>query len=621
MTPTQSKLRSALAIDDFTAQRKALRELFTSVATTEFIDVIRTAIRRARGDGHIPDSVTQTLSSIRDNLDVTTLAQVINLDASDYAAQCIADAIINPAKDGFASKRAKSGYVFGRPKHWGGHLLASIQHDLDSMQTEVISMLNLTDAVAAYDYVLLETDCDHDEIVDVLKAQGLTDETIAGVSDLVHLREPDHLPKTSSQLDISEDAKNFAVGCVASLEPDASAPELPATIKGYVSKYPTPDTSKSQLIDLTLAQAGLPDIKTLIGEIDTLSREVAEAHSRASEAAIVGAAVEETPSGDGSIPSGKVVTKPAHEAFGLTRAKDVFAFKVPVWEWDGDHPHVPEVDEDYVFRPFELLRVLFALISNQRCYLHGHTGSGKTTLIEQVAARLNWPFMRVNFDSEITRMDLIGRDVLTNEGGVTASKFVDGILPQMMSGPYIGCFDEIDYVRPDVAYVMQRALEGNGLMLTEDGGRMVKPHKLFRMFATGNTVGQGDEFGMYQGARPQSMAFLDRFTVWVKVDYLKPADRKRLIKARLPKLGEDMVEKLNAYVTEHLEAFTTSKVMQPISPRGFLSLGQAVQAFLQFYPEAKQDVAVNQAIETVVLDRASVQDRAVLKGIAQRVFG
>jgi len=272
-----------------------------------------------------------------------------------------------------------------------------------------------------------------------------------------------------------------------------------------------------------------------------------------------------------------------------------------------------------VFRPFELLRVLYAVMTNQRCYLHGHTGTGKTTLIEQVAARLNWPFMRVNFDSEITRMDLIGRDVLANEGGVTTSKFVDGILPQMMSGPYIGCLDEIDFVRPDIAYVLQRAAEGNGLMLTEDGGRMVKPHKLFRMFATGNTVGQGDEYGMYQGARPQSMAFLDRFTVWVKVDYLKPADRKKLIKSRLPKLSTLHAEKLNNYITEHLTAFTQSKVMQPISPRGFLSLGQAMTAYMSFIPDEKK--AVEEAIATTILDRASVNDRAVLKAISQRVWG
>jgi cobaltochelatase CobS len=240
--------------------------------------------------------------------------------------------------------------------------------------------------------------------------------------------------------------------------------------------------------------------------------------------------------------------------------------------------------------------------------------------VEQVAAHLFWPFMRVNFDSEITRMDLIGRDTLVQESGTTVSKFVDGILPQMMSGPYIGCFDELDFVRPDVAYVMQRMFEGNGLMLTEDGGRIVKPHGMFRMFATGNTVGQGDEFGMYQGARPQSMAMLDRFTVWAHVDYLNERERAKLIETRVPSLAKDMVAKINKYVTEHIEAFKTSKVMQPITPRGYIDLAASLTMFLQVFPSSKQSKAIEQAVEMTVLDRASVQDRAVLKGIVNRVF-
>ena len=142
-------------------------------------------------------------------------------------------------------------------------------------------------------------------------------------------------------------------------------------------------------------------------------------------------------------------------------------------------------------------------------------------------------FGRINFDSEISRFDLIGRDILISEDGKTVSKFVDGLLPQFMSTPTIACFDEIDFVRPDVAYVMQSALEGNGLVITEDGGRIVRPHSHFRMFATGNTQGQGDEKGMYQGARPQSLALLDRFTVWAKIDYLDAKQRRNLVIKKL----------------------------------------------------------------------------------------
>ena len=372
------------------------------------------------------------------------------------------------------------------------------------------------------------------------------------------------------------------------------------------------------MIDAMLSAASLPSINTMLDQIDTLTRDLAEASAKAKAAVMpsVPTEIEFTP--DGKLPTGKVTIAKAYEVFGLTSAgaKKTLNFDVPVWQWDAPHPHVPVRDPNYIFRPFELFRVLYAIITNQRCYLHGHTGTGKTTLVEQVAAMLNWPVMRVNFDSEITRMDLIGRDVLSSEDGATTSTFVDGILPQMMSGPYIGIFDEIDFVRPDVAYVMQRAFEGNGLMLTEDGGRIVNPHKMFRMFATGNTVGQGDEFGMYQGARPQSMALLDRFTVWVKVEYMAASDRAKLIENNAPTLNGDLLSRVNQYVGEHLEAFTSAKVLQPISPRTFLAFARAVETFSTM---GMKD-ATKQALEATILDRASVQDRAVLNGLATRVF-
>lgn len=390
----------------------------------------------------------------------------------------------------------------------------------------------------------------------------------------------------------------------------------------------------SSMIDAMLQSAKLPTLHKLMTEIgqrderlgvqgatlermlkegEELKRKLAEAESRPMAVSEVAA------SHDGVIPSGTVEWVPAHKAFGLTKGKEAFGFKVPVWTWDGVHPHVPVADPHYVFRPFELMRVLYGIVANKRVYLHGHTGTGKTTLIEQVAARLGYAFMRLNFDSEISRMDLIGRDTLVSEGGTTVSRFVDGILPQMMQSPCIGCFDEIDFVRPDIAYVMQRMLEGDALVITEDGGRVVKPHPMFRAFATGNTVGQGDEHGMYQGARVQSTALLDRFSVWQKIDYLKPDDRLALIRNRVPALSDEMCEKLNGYITEHLQAFTTSKVLQPLSPRGFLALAEAMVFYMSTLPSKKD--AVDQALESTILDRASVQDRVVLKGLASRVFG
>jgi len=314
--------------------------------------------------------------------------------------------------------------------------------------------------------------------------------------------------------------------------------------------------------------------------------------------------------GDGTIPNGKIVMKNVGDVFpDLTKVE----MQVPVWEWDGVHPDVPAIDPHYIFREELLVKALYAIISNQRMYLQGHTGAGKTTLIEQIAAHLNWPFTRINFDSEITRMDLIGRDTLQDGKSV----FVDGMLPRAMSGPYICVFDELDFCRPDVSYVMQAALEGNGLNITEDGGRVVYPHEQFRMFGTGNTVGQGDEHGMYQGARPQSLAFLDRFTIWAKVDYLSDEERQNLVKRHFPMLAEEEINVIGKYTTEHLDAFEKAKVLQPISPRGMLAIARSVMFFNSIYPKDKKNM--HRALTQTIVDRATEADAAVLKGLVDRV--
>lgn len=352
------------------------------------------------------------------------------------------------------------------------------------------------------------------------------------------------------------------------------------------------------------AREAKAEARKLAKEMEDIRQTLADMTTKAM---LAGTAVTEVES-DGTVPSGKVVFKKASEIFtDLKLEKD---FEVPYWEWDGVHPHVPPVDANYIFRPMELMRVLYSIITNQRMYLHGHTGTGKTTLIEQVAARLNYPFVRINFDSEITRTDLIGRDTLTTDAdGRTVSKFIDGILPTVMSGPYIACFDELDFVRPDVAYVMQSALEGNQLRITEDGDRIVKPHAMYRMFGTGNTVGQGDEHGMYSGARPQSLAFLDRFTVWLKVNYLEEGQREALVRSHYPALSEDERKVILKYTTEHLEAFTSGKVIQPLSPRGMLAIARAAVIMGN----------VKEAITMTVLDRANGDDRSTLKGLIDRV--
>lgn len=409
-----------------------------------------------------------------------------------------------------------------------------------------------------------------------------------------------------------------------------AATEVSEIVEAVVSAkepqpLPTVDESVAKLVNLALNAGGLPPIETIITAHNEMASEMSKVAGRIArleaEASKVTLGAGSTVDGDGSVPDGKITTAKAKDVFGIKgRGASSFDFDVPVWEWDGPNPLVPQVDPEYIFRPFELLRVLEALITNQRCYLHGHSGTGKTTLIEQVAARLGYMFMRINFDSEITRMDLIGKDVIRTDGkGGTFTEWEDGVLPTAMNMPVILCLDEFDFIRSDVSYVMQRGLEGEGMMVTEDKGRVIQPHPMFRIFATGNTCGQGDEHGMYPGARPQSMALLDRFTMWVKVDYLSENDRMKLIQKAAPDLKPEWQERISNYVTEHLEAFKSARVLQPISPRGFMHLSRLALRYMDRLPNEKK--AMREALDAVVLDRTTSQDGAVLRGIVDRVFG
>lgn len=401
---------------------------------------------------------------------------------------------------------------------------------------------------------------------------------------------------------------------------DEREPEAAAPVAGWMN----PDDKIKGFIDLALKDTGMTfdgivaQVRSHEAKAQELAKELADA--RAMSHALPVMVSEASGEGEGEVPGGKMGWVDAATVFGLKRGKDSFAFKVPVWEWDHAHPHVPVLDEGYVFRPHELMEVLIGLIQNEPTYLVGHTGTGKTTMVEQVCARMGWPVFRVNFDSEITRLDLIGRDTLVQEEGVTVSRFVDGVIPTYMQLAYVMIFDEFDFIRPDVAYVMQRVLENDRLVLTEDGGRVVKPHAMSRIVATGNTKGQGDEHGMYQGARPQSLALLDRFTNWIEFDYLPAEDRLALIRAAAPKLTDADAQMIGRYVTEHLQAFMDSKVIQPLSPRGYKALARRVEAMLGMFPKAQRSKAIERAFESAVLAKANVQDGVVLRGIVNRVI-
>jgi len=356
----------------------------------------------------------------------------------------------------------------------------------------------------------------------------------------------------------------------------------------------------------------LPDMQGLVERINTMSEELAS-RPTAKMPVVSGSAIK----ADGEIPKGKSKTVEVKKVFSNLR-KGFDGLSLPMFDWDSDHPHVPEIDSDYSFDQSALRRLLRALLMNKPIYLHGHTGSGKTTLVEQVAARLNWPVHRLNLHGEITQMDLLGREVLRNNSGVTVSEYVEGPVPTAMKGPNILLLDEVDYIRANVSYALQRALEGKGLMLTEDGGRIITPHPLFRFVGTGNTQMKGDEYGMYREARIQSSAFINRWSNWVHVDYMGKAARRKLIKAKVPNFAENLIEKLVQYTQEHAKAFTSAEIIQPLSPRDYLETAEAQVCFVVM--GLNENDALKEALQATIIDAAVPQDAQVLRGIVKNVF-
>lgn len=370
------------------------------------------------------------------------------------------------------------------------------------------------------------------------------------------------------------------------------------------------DSINSQMDDL------VSDAATAKEEASILATRLATAMSAVSAPTVVAA--------DGKIPEGNVLMRRAKDIFSVEKSEEkmrdtLLNFDVPFFQWEGVHPDVPSIDLNYKFDMTALFRVLQGIVDSNNSYLYGHTGTGKSTLVEQVCAHLNFPLVRVNFDSEISRMDLIGRDTLVTVDGQTVSKFVDGVLPDALSRPCLLLCDEVDFVRPDVMYVFQRVLEGNGLLISEDGGRKVMANPWFRLVATANTVGQGDDTAMYQGARPQSMATLDRFENWVEMSYMSKGVETNWLKGVTDGLNPDDAKLFIKYASEHRKAFTSGKIMQPLSPRGLRAMAKRYVTVLWLTSDTKE--SLREAFEATVLARCTQQDRTILDGLYQRVAG
>ena len=289
--------------------------------------------------------------------------------------------------------------------------------------------------------------------------------------------------------------------------------------------------------------------------------------------------------------------------FNLTLPWRVPAFSAP-------DEHVPALDSAFHFVPEATKAILMGFAHNRRVYVYGPHGSGKSSHIEQVAARLNWPCIRVNLDGHITRADLIGRDMVVIRDGKQVTEFVPGILVWALERPVALVFDEYDAGRPDVMFVIQRLLESNGRLTLLDQNRVITPHPSFRVFATANTAGLGDASGLYVGTQALNQAQLDRWQVITQLDYMPAEQEAAILQSRLPDLAADTVSGMVAFANLARQAFTQGDLSSLISLRTLVSWGENI-ALLNDTQEAMRLTFFNRCDET---------ERPLVNEIYQRCF-
>jgi len=242
---------------------------------------------------------------------------------------------------------------------------------------------------------------------------------------------------------------------------------------------------------------------------------------------------------------------------------------------------VPDIDSAYRFNADVTLALLAGFAHNRRVLVQGMHGTGKSTHIEQVAARLNWPCVRVNLDGHISRLDLVGRDAVVLREGQQVTEFQEGIVPWALQRPVALIFDEYDAGRPDVMFVIQRVLERDGQFTLLDQNRVIHPHPQFRLFATSNTIGQGNLNGLYFGAQRLNHAQLDRWDVVAALNYLSAQDEAAIVAARVPAIASqpDLLLSMVALADLTRKGFAAGDLSALMSPRTVISWAENLQIF------------------------------------------
>ena len=277
--------------------------------------------------------------------------------------------------------------------------------------------------------------------------------------------------------------------------------------------------------------------------------------------------------------------------------------------------HVPEVDPDYLFDKATTLAILAGFKHNRRVIVSGYHGTGKSTHIEQAAARLNWPCVRINLDSHVSRLDLIGKDAIIVRDGMQVTEFRDGILPWAYQHNVALVFDEYDAGRPDVMFVIQRVLESSGRLTLLDQSRVITPHPAFRLFATANTVGLGDTTGLYHGTQQINQAQMDRWSIVTTLNYLPHDKEVGIVLAKAKSFdtaeGRETVSKMVRIADMTRAAFINGDLSTVMSPRTVITWAENTEIF--------DDLGM--AFRLTFLNKCDELERATVAEFYQRVFG
>ena len=298
----------------------------------------------------------------------------------------------------------------------------------------------------------------------------------------------------------------------------------------------------------------------------------------------------------------------ARELFGIDSD-----MQVPAFTETGDH--VPDLDSAYRFDPGTTLAILAGFAYNRRVMIQGYHGTGKSTHIEQVAARLNWPCIRINLDSHISRIDLVGKDAIVLRDGKQVTEYKEGLLPWALQHPCAIVFDEYDAGRPDVMFVIQRVLESDGRFTLLDQNRVIRAHPAFRLFATANTVGLGDTTGLYHGTQQINQGQMDRWNIVATLNYLPPAAEVEIILAKIPSYNKEnraQVEAMVQVADMTRQGFMAGDISTVMSPRTVLTWAQNAEIF-------NKDIGM--AFRLTFLNKCDEAERSTVAEYFQRCFG